>query len=91
MKKTPDQWLQAMTEVCNEIDATTTPNPQPPEIKQIEDVEEKLMNSLTEKLDSAVNSALERYKETQPQPQPQPQQQQQPQQQPQPNDDNNNE
>ena len=59
MKKTRDQWLNAMTKVCNEIDAQNAPIT--PEVKDIESIEQKLMDKLTEKLDSAVDSAMTKY------------------------------
>ena len=59
MKKTRDQWLDAMTEVCKEVDAQNAPTS--PEVKDIESIEQKLMDRLTEKLDNAVDSAMTKY------------------------------
>ena len=59
MKKTRDQWLDAMTEVCKEVDAQNVPTS--PEVKNIESIEQKLMDKLTEKLDNAVDSAMSKY------------------------------
>lgn len=59
MKKTREQWLDAMTVVCKEVDAQNAPTS--PEVKDIESIEQKLMDKLTEKLDSAVDSAMSKY------------------------------
>lgn len=59
MKKTRDQWLNAMTEVCNEVDAQNASTS--PDVADIESIEQKLMDKLTEKLDSAVDSAMTKY------------------------------
>lgn len=68
MKKTRDQWLNAMTEVCKEMDEQNSPAS--PEVKDIESIEQKLMDKLTEKLDSAVDSAIFRYAQAQASKQP---------------------
>lgn len=79
-----------MTDVCAEIDAVNNPPAPTPEIAKIEDIEQKMYDSLTQKLGSIIDEKLAGQVPAgdPPQPQPQPQQPTEPQPQPQPTDNN---
>ena len=81
-----------MTDVCDEIDAVNNPPAPTPEIEQIEQIEQKMYDSLTQKLGSIIDEKLAGQAPAgdppQPQPQPQPQLEPQPQPQTQPIDNN---
>lgn len=81
-----------MTDVCVEIDAVNNPPAPTPEIEQIEQIEQKMYDSLTEKLGSIIDEKLAGQSPAgdPPQPQPQPQPQTDPQPQPQPQTIDNN-
>ena len=58
MKKTTEQLLDGLTDVCKEYDANPATTPQSVITAQIEDAEKKVYDSLSQKLESIINEKM---------------------------------